>query len=185
MQTFSTEAEFAGAIGDKLAALSPELRDAISAGIAKGDAEARGGNPGDAGTLNLRIAGWVLREEDVPVSEMIGIVGVAVTAALAPGAIAVGAIVTAVTTFAALCWKAWRKGARLSKPEIAVLGFLKVHGAMTLDDLKTRAATALPDIPAADIDRAVAKLQDVELRNGDIVDLIRKDSAGMWHARPV
>lgn len=185
MQSFATQSDFAHAVGDTLAALPAELRDALAAGIAAGDAEARSAAAGDDGTLNLRLGSWVLREQDLPVTELIGIVGAAVTAALAPGVIAAGAVVSALTAFAALAWKAWRKGARLSKPEIAVLGFLKVEGPMTLDDLKVRAPAAFPDISAADVERAVASLQDVELRDGDLVELIRKDAAGLWRARPV
>lgn len=185
MQTFSTEAEFAGAIDASLAALPADIRTALSAGIATGDTEARDTEPDDNGALNLRLGSWVLREQDVPVTELIGIVGVAVTAALAPGVIAAGAIVTALSAFAALSWKAWRKGAKLSKPELAVLGFLQVQGPMTLDELKARAVAALPDLGPTDIDRAIATLQDVELRDGDIVELIRKDAAGLWRARPV
>jgi peptide/nickel transport system permease protein len=33
---------------------------------------ARGGTAGDDGTLNLRLGGWVLREQDLPVTEIIG-----------------------------------------------------------------------------------------------------------------
>jgi hypothetical protein len=183
MRTFATESDFTGAISASLDVLPPEVRTAVSAGIATGDAAARGAAPGDDGTLNLRLGGWVLRDQDVPVTELIGIVGAAVTAAMVPGAIAAGAVITALTSFAAVAWKAWRRGAKLSKPEIAVLGFLEVQGPMTLDELKARAPAALPDLSPTDVERAVATLQDIELRDGDIVALIRNDAAGLWRLR--
>lgn len=183
MRTFATESEFSGALGGSLGDLSPEVRAAVCAGIVTGDAAARGPAVGSDGTLNLRIGGWVLRDQDVPVTEMIGIVGTAATAALAPGALAAGAVIAALTSFAAIAWKAWRRGARLSKPEIAVLGFLEVQGPMPLEELKARAPAALPDVSAADVERALATLQDVELRDGDIVALVRKDAAGLWRLR--
>lgn len=183
MRTFTTESEFTEAIGASLESLPPEVLAAVCTGIAAGDAAARGAATGADGTLNLRIGGWVLRDQDAPVAELIGIVGAAATAALVPGAIAAGAVVTALTTFAALAWKVWRRGGRLSGPEIAVLGFLEVQGPMTLDELKLRAPAGLPDVSATDVERAFATLQDVELRDGDIVSLIRQDAAGLWRVR--
>lgn len=183
MRTFTTESEFTEAIGASLGSLPPELLTAVCAGIVAGDAAARGPAAGAAGTLNLRLGGWVLREQDAPVVELIGVVGAAAAAALAPGAIAAGAVITALSTFAALAWKVWRRGGRLTKPELAVLGFLEVQGPMTLDELKLRAPAGLPELSATDVERAFATLQDVELRDGDIVALIRKDAAGLWRVR--
>jgi len=90
--------------------------------------------------------------------------------------------VTALSSFAGLCWKTWRKGAALSKAEIAVLGFIEVNGPISLVDLEAKASGTL-DLAAADIDNAVLTLQQVEMRDGDVVALIRKDAAGQWRAR--
>lgn len=187
MRSFETEAEFTIAINAAMRsdAIPDAVRAALIAGVAKGEAEARATPPEANGTLNLRLGGWVLRETDIPVTEMIAIVGAATIAALAPGVIAAGAVVTALTGFATLAWKTWRRGATLSKPEIAVLGFLQIQGPMTLDELKAKAPAAIPDVTATDVERAIASLQGVELRDGNIVELIRKDAAGQWRSRPV
>ncbi len=187
MRTFASESEFTGAIDAALqaSAMTADVRAALTAGIGQGERQSRD-NPSPAdGALNLRLNNWILREQDIPVTELIGVVGSAATLALAPGAIAAGAVVTALSAFAALCWKAWRKGAKLSKAEIAVLGFLQVHGPMSLDDLKAKAPAALEGLTAADVEHGIQSLQDVELRDGAIVELLRKDTAGLWRARTI
>jgi len=187
MHTFATETEFNGAIDDSLrgSVASADIRNALVAGIGAGEQDSRK-DPADADAgLNLRLNGWVLREQDIPMTELIGIVGAAATAVLAPGVIAAGAVVTALSGFAALAWKAWRRGAKLSKAEIATLGFLEVQGPMSLADLKARAPAALEGVSAADVERAIKSLQDVELRDGEIVELIRKDASGLWRSRPI
>ncbi|SRR5712691_2152016 len=187
MRTFTTESEFAGAIDATLQmrAVPADVRTALTAGIGQGEMQSREDVPNPDGTLNLRLNAWILREQDIPVTEIIGVVGAAAAMALAPGAIAAGAVITALSAFAAMCWKAWRKGAKLSKAEIAVLAFLEVHGPMSLDDLKAKAPAALEGLTAADVEQAMQSLQDVELRDGAIVELLRKDTAGLWRARPI
>ena len=188
MRTFATETEFKGAVDTALqgSVTSADVREALLAGIGSGEKDSRGQPAAtDDGALNLRLNGWILREQDIPVTELIGIVGAAATAVLAPEVIAAAAVVTALTSFAALAWKAWRRGAKLSKAEIATLGFLEVHGPMTLAELKAKASAAMEGLAPAEVERAVKTLQDVELRDGEIVELIRKDAAGLWRARPI
>jgi hypothetical protein len=181
MQSFSTNAEFRTAIDGALGTLSADdqARAALVEGINQGETEQRDEAKLADGTLHLRVSNWVLRGQDLPVLELIGIVGAAATAALAPGAIAAGAVITALSSFAELCWKTWRKGAPLSKAEIAVLGFVQVHGPISLEDLKAKASGPLQLTPK-DIDNAVQTLQQVELRDGSVVALIRQDAAGQW-----
>ena len=187
MRTFVTETEFIGAIDTALqdSATSDELRNALTVGIGTGEQDSRDDPVKADGALNLRLKSWILREQDIPVTELIGVVGAAATAALAPGVIVAGAVLTALSAFAAMTWKAWRKGAKLSKAEVAVLGFLEVQGPMSVDDLKARAPAALAGVSATDVEHAMQSLQDVELRDGDIVALIRKDASGLWRARPI
>jgi hypothetical protein len=115
VQTFATNAKFKTAIDTALGAAGAgdPIRAALVAGIDQGETEHRSAARSADGSLNLRISDWVLRGQDLPVLQLIGIVGTAATAALAPGAIAT-AVVTALTSFAGLCWKTWRKGSPLS-----------------------------------------------------------------------
>ena len=185
MRTFTTEAEFTGAVSDALSPgkLPPEVRAALTAGIGAAEADSRDGAVVEDGAFNLRISDWVLREQDLPVAETIAVVGAAAAGLLAPGVVIAGAVVTALSAFAALAWKVWRKGAKLSKAEIAVLGLLEVHGPMTGEALQAKAAAALPDISPSAVAAALTTLRDVELRDGDLVELIRQDAAGQWRAR--
>jgi hypothetical protein len=184
MQNFATDTEFKSAIDSALgeAGADANVRAALVAGINEGETEHRSEvRPAD-GALNFRLNNWVLRGQDMPVLELIGIVGTAAVAMLAPGAIAAGVVLTALSSFAGLCWKTWRKGATLSKAEIAVLGFLEVHGPMNLADLEAK-ASGVAELTPAEIDGAVLTLQEVELRDGNIVALIREDAAGQWRTR--
>jgi hypothetical protein len=184
MPDFATNEEFKTAIDAALtsAGASDSVRAALVEGVDRGETEHRGEPRSTGGALNLRIGNWVLRTQDMPVLELIGMAAAAATALLAPEAIAAGAVVTGLSSFAGLCWKTWRKGAPLSKAEIAVLGFVQVHGPIALPDLETKATGAL-GLTTADIDNAVLTLQEVETRDGDVVALIRKDAAGQWRVR--
>jgi hypothetical protein len=187
IQTFETELEFASAIDATLQnhVTSVEIRNALTAGIGTGEQDSRDDPPNSDGALNLRLNSWILREQDIPFTELIGVVGAAVAAALLPGGITAAAVLTALSAFAGLAWKAWRKGAKLSKIEVAVLGFLEMQGPMSLEDLKVNAPLALKDISKTDVERALQSLQDVELRDGNIVELIRKDASGLWRTQPI
>jgi hypothetical protein len=183
MQNFSTNAEFKSALDAALASsgASEPIRAALVEGVDRGETEQRGADRPVNRALNLRVGDWVLREQDMPVLELIGMVAAAATAALAPEAIAATAVVTALSSFAGLCWKTWRKGAPLSKAEIAVLGFVEVHSPIAQADLEAKASAPLGLTPA-DIDNAILTLQQVETRDGNVVSLIRKDAAGQWRA---
>ena len=187
MRTFSTDTEFTGAIDAALhgSVTSGDIRSALAAGIGAGEQDSRDKPPLEDGGLNLRLNSWILRDQDVPMTELIGVVGAAAAAALAPGAIVAAAVVTTLSSFAALVWKAWRKGAKLTKAEVAVLGFLEVQGPMSDEDLLAKAPAALEGLSTVDVQRAIQTLQDVELRDGDIVSLIRKDASGLWRARGI
>ena len=72
MRSFETEQEFLDAVAQAL----PDdthagglLSRAVIAGVREADVGARQGGPADAGGLNLRLKGWVLRNEDLPVIE--------------------------------------------------------------------------------------------------------------------
>ncbi len=183
-QTFATPEAFSHAIDSTLtpSAASAQLRSAIVAGIGQGEAEHRGEQQATDGALNLRIGGWVLRGQDTPVLELIGIVAAAATAAVVPGAILAVPIITAVSSFATLCWKTWRKGAPLTRPEVAVLGFIGVNQPIGESDLLARMHGAL-NLTDEQIANAFKTLQQVMLRDGSVVALIRKDAADQWRTQ--
>ncbi len=187
MRHFDTEGEFVEALTEKWAEEAPgaDLLAALSAGVSQAETDVRRDGGGTGAGLDFRLKGWVLRTEDMPVVEAIGIVGAVATAAAVPGGIAAAAVITALTSFAAMCWKAWRKGAPLSRNEIALLGFLELQGPMTEEELVAKAISQLPDMTADDVRKSLQSLGDVELRDGSIVELVRRDASGRWRARPV
>ncbi len=188
MHKFSTQEAFLDEIVKELEGFSPQseaVLQAIRNGFKDADIDMQDIEKLADGSLNLRINSWILREEDIPVIEIIGIVSTAVTAALMPEVVATTVIVTALSSFAAVCWKTWRKGASLSKAEISVLGFLQVHGPMSLEELKGKAVSENNKLSEIDVELALQSLTDVELRDGNIIELIRQDASGQWRARSV
>ena len=185
MRQFETEGEFVEALSQEWGGqvLGADLRAALSAGVSQAEADVRQSGEANEAGLNLKLKGWVLRTNDMPVVEAIGIVAAAVTAATGPAGIAAAGIITAVSSFAAMCWKAWRKGAPLSRNEIALLGFLQVHGPLTEEELVSMATAQLPNFTADDVRKSLQSLGDVELRDGDIVELVRRDASGRWRAK--
>lgn len=161
------------------------LREAVAASIRDAEVELRAEPATGLEGLNLRLGRFVLREEDLPIAEAITLAASTAVALLAPGVVVAGAIITAVGSFSTLAWKAWRKGARLSPREIAVLGLIKLHGPLSDEELVALAAKANPPLPPQLVASALASLGDVEMRDGDIVSLIRKDASGRLVARAV
>jgi hypothetical protein len=182
MHQFNTEGEFLAALGDRWRgnADGPELLAALSAGVGRAEAEVRQDGDGEEAGLDLRLKGWVLRNEDLPVAEAIGVVAAVVTAATGPVGLTAAAAVAAVSGFATMCWKAWRRGAPLSRNEIALLGFLEVHGPMTEEALVSKVTAQFPDMTAEDVRSDLQSLGDVNLRDGSVAELVRRDASGRW-----
>jgi hypothetical protein len=188
MHKFNTQEAFLDEVVKEVKNFAPQSEDVLQAirnGFKDADIDMQDAEKLADGSLNLRINNWILREEDIPVIETIGIVSTAVTAAFVPGAVVTAVVVTALSSFATICWKAWRKGAPLSKAEISVLGFLQVHGPMFLEELKDKAVFADNEISKIDVELALQSLTDVELRDGNIIELVRQDASGRWRASPV
>jgi hypothetical protein len=187
VRMFETEQEFLDAVADEWRRRAPptDLITALTAGLQRADAALTNETPAADAGLNLKLKGWVLRTEDLPVIEAIGIAGAAASAALAPSGIAAAAVITAISSFGAMCWKAWRKGAQLNRDEIAVLSFLEIHGPMDLDELKRKASDQLKNLSSSAVAKALRSLTDVELRDGEIVSLVRRDASGRWRSQGV
>ncbi len=130
--------------------------------------------------LNLKIGKRILRDRDLPILESIGMVAAAITAVVAPAALAAPAVISGLASFAKLVWSTWRNSAKLAESEIAVLGLLQVHGPLSQDDLIKKAAETFPDMSADTVAHTLVSLTDVEQLDGDIVELIRKDASGRW-----
>lgn len=187
MRTLETANEFGAAIDEAMrpALADPVLREALAASIRDAETDLRA-EPADASEgLNLRLGRFVLRDEDLPIAESIALAASTAVTLLAPGVVVAAAVITAVASFSTLAWKAWRKGARLSPREITVLGLVNMHGPLTDDELLALAAKAEPALTPQDVASALASLGDVEMRDGDIVSLVRKDTSGRLVARAV
>src|SRR5262245_47449837 len=79
MRRFDTEHEFLAALKDSWQEqrVPPAVLEALKTGVQESDRDVRGEAELATGALNLRLKGWVLRNEDLPVLESIGIVATA------------------------------------------------------------------------------------------------------------
>lgn len=183
MQVFNTKDEFIAHLNAAAKdAADSEILDALSAGMAQSE-EALLTEVKPVDGLNLRVGQWVLRDRDIPVIEAITMVGAALGAVAAPGAIAIGTVLAGLTAFAKFAWSAWRRSTRLSRDEIAILGLLHTRGALSMEDLTTLAMDAFAPMTQTQVAQSMASLQDVELLSGDIVELVRQDASGRWRIR--
>lgn len=186
MRTFETADQFETAVAETLgpAGMDEDLKRQLAAGVQNAELAYRGEAAGDTGEgFNLRLGRFVMRDEDLPVVQAIGIATAAALALLTPGVLVAGALITAVSGFAGLVWKGWRDGAMLTPNEIAVLGLLQLHGPVTTEELHRLGAARNPPLAPETIDRALASLREMEMRDGDIVSFIREDGSGLLRAR--
>lgn len=180
MKAFDTEAEFETALAGSLDGDIPEdVRVAIKDGILEEERLLRSGDVELHG-FNLRLGKWLLRDDDIPVIEIIGLVGSGILAIAATGPLGLAAVISGVKSFAKIVWDAWRKSARLGNNEITMLGVIEVFGPIDEADAIAEAQKIDADVKLETWAKSILSLTDVELANGDVVELIRKDASERW-----
>jgi hypothetical protein len=163
-----------------------DLTSALLVGFAAADRDLRtieGGS--EALALNLKVGGWVIRDDDVPVIQALGAIAAAVAASFATGGVALPSVAIAVTAFADLCWRAWRKGARLTEPELAVYGFLAAQGPLSEEALRARLAENERGVSSETLSATLRHLTAFDLSDGRVVALAAKEEDGLWRARKI
>jgi hypothetical protein len=186
LSTFSNKDDFLAAVSSKLddVTSSEDVRSALVSGISLADDSLRG-SAGDKESLalSLKVGAWVIRDDDLPLLQALNATGAAVALSLTTAGIAWPAVVAALTGFADLCWRAWRKGARLSSLQVAVYGFLKAHGPMTVDALTDFVRSEHGEATSVDVVKAVLEsLHEVDANDGHLITLASKDTSGVWKA---
>lgn len=183
MKIYSDEQEYAANISEHLAAskLPDNAVNSLLQGILQADEVLT--EPTVATGLNLRFGKRILREKDLPVIEGISMAAAAITAVLVPAALAAPAIITGIAAFAKMAWTTWKKTAKLSEHEISILGLLNIHGPLNSNELVKKAKEAFPECSIETLSQSLASLTDVELLDGDVVELIRQDASGRWRVK--
>jgi hypothetical protein len=163
-----------------------DLSDALLSGIASADHNVRA-SVQDQGSLalNLRVGSWVIRDDDVPIIQALGTLAAAVAASVGTAGIALPSVAVAVTALVDLCWRAWRKGARLSEPELAVYGFLGAHGPMSAEALSTCLAEDGRPMSAEALEQMLRALSAFDLSDGRVAALVKRGDDGAWKAMKV
>ncbi len=185
-QRYKQKDSFLSAVSDGLQnqGVPASAASAVLDGISRADDNLRAEEAGPRGVaLNLRIGSWVLRDDDLPIIQTLGTTATALAATLATGGIAWPAAAAALTSFADLCWKAWRKGASLSSTELIVYGFVKAHGPITVERLSTLLQEAKESLSVQEIEVALRNLAEMELNNGELLAMTSLENDGVWVAR--
>jgi hypothetical protein len=186
--TYVTQGDFLGGISSVLdeEGAASDLQVALLSGIASADHDLRTvGDDSAALALDLKVGGWVIRDDDVPIIQALSAIAGAVAASIATGGLALPSVAIAVTGLADLCWRAWRKGARLTEPELAVYGFLAASGPMNEETLGTRLAADDRGVSSETLAATLRHLSAFDLTDGNVVALVAKDTDGLWRARKV
>jgi hypothetical protein len=182
---FSTEAEFIVEVQRRLQVQNvPEnVAGALADGIAAADRAVRAEAPRVNPTVqNLRIGAWFIRSDDLPLFDAIAAIG-GVGATLASGGVlAPAAALGAAVSFAKASWQVWRRGARLSAEQLSVLRVLSLRGPLASEDLGHALAA---ESAGSDVERLLHDLETVELHDGALVSLVRREADGRWKALPV
>jgi hypothetical protein len=182
---FETEADFLKAVRVRVPdAIREDFAEAIVRGVGASERELREDMQPDGG-LNLRIGTWVMRDVDIPVIEAIAMVGGTIVALATPGPLAVASLVAGVTAFSKLVWSTWRKSAKLSKDEIAIIGLLQMHGPVTLEHLQELGIRVFPHMSKDSVVASLVSLSDVELIDGNIIEVVRRDASDRWRLRNI
>lgn len=184
LSTYRTQADFLGAVSSLLDAdgAPRDLRSALVSGIASADDGLRRARASDSLALDLKVGAWVIRDDDVPIIQALNAIGAAVAASLATSGVALPSVALAVTGLADLCWRAWRRGARLSELQLAVYGFLAAQGPMKVDALAACLANddraVAPDV----LEGTLRGLTEFDLSDGNVVALVAREHDGAWKA---
>jgi hypothetical protein len=185
VELFETEADFLRAVRLRVSGIIREdVAERIVLGMGLSEHEMHDNEP-PGGGLNLRVGNWVMRDADIPVIEAIAMVGGAIVALATPGPLAVASLVAGLTAFAKLVWSTWRKSAKLSRDEIAIIGLLHVHGPIKLEGLQEQAERAFPHMSKDSVADNLLSLTEVQLIDGSIVEVARRDASSRWRLNSV
>jgi hypothetical protein len=183
IRKFQSESSFREAVDAELSTLNvPDaFREGVASGIVQAEADMRKEAPRvDPSGMKLRIGTWFIRDDDIPMFEAFAALGGIAATALAGAAIAPATAVTSSTSLAKAIWQVWRKGGRLSKEEMSVLNLLASRGSSSAEDLARLAGAQLGGRDTAGFESLLKAMTAVELRDGSVVALVRKDSDGTW-----
>jgi hypothetical protein len=162
------------------------LREALLSGIASADDDVRA-SAQDYGSLalNLKVGSWVIRDDDLPIIQALSSLAAAIAASLGTAGIALPSVVVAVTGLADLCWRAWRKGARLSEPQLAVYGCLAARGPMSAEAVAKCLAEDGRPMSSEALDGTLRTLGAFDMSDGRVVALVKREDDGTWKAMKV
>jgi len=185
LRTYKTKDAFLSAVSSALDAQGtpPDLRTPILSGLASADDDLRSENRElDSGGLNLKLGAWIIRDDDLPIFTALNTVATAVAASLVSGGLAWPLVATALTGLADLCWRAWRKGARLSSLQVTVYGFLKARGPLAVEELARLLEASGQQVPLATLRATLRGLTQIDINTGNLVALAKEDKDHVWQA---
>ena len=186
VSTFRSKEDFLAAVSSKLDAAknAQDVRAALVAGISSADdALTRATAERESLALNLKVGTWVIRDDDLPLFQALNTAGAAIALTLTTGGMAWPAIVAALTGFADLCWRAWRRGVRLSSLQVAVYGFLQARGPTKADALCRHMRDGHGESVSLDVVTAtLASLHELDTNDGRVIALAARDEHGVWRA---
>lgn len=185
LSTYKTKTEFLDAVllHLQLEDSPGNVRSALLSGISSAEDDLRKDALGDESqAFHLRVGSWFIRDDDLPIFEAVSSTATAVALTLTTAGVAWPAIATALAQLANMCWRVWRRGAHLSAPQVAVYGFLKAQGPLTVNALAEGLNKTGKNLAQDDVASTLQSLSEIELNNGQIIKLATKDANEYWKA---
>jgi hypothetical protein len=185
LSTYKTKEDFLGAVSSHIQQQQPQadVTAALLSGISSAEDAVREEQRDEKSqAFHLKLGSWVIRDEDIPIFDAVNSSAAAVVTTLTTAGMPWVAIATAVTGLAHVCWRAWRKGARLSGQQVSVYGLLRAQGPMTAAALTAALRNTGKDVKEEDVGSTLESLTEIELNDGEIIELASKDDNQRWKA---
>jgi hypothetical protein len=184
---FKTEREFLDAVNARFVErqVPADVRAAILSGIEDAGRTVSQGSRVNPSAMNLRLGTWFIRKDDVPIFDALAAAGGLAVTLTTGGAVAPASAATGIANAAKMVWQVWRKGARLSKRQVLLLNLLHTNAAQSVEEITGKLQKAPEPLESTEAEEVLRSLEMVELHDGTIVPLARRDDDGRWRSLDV
>jgi hypothetical protein len=184
VSTHRTKDDFLNALSSQLEEqrVSVDIRSALLSGFSAASDRLSNEEPEQSQAFHLKLGAWIIRDEDIPLLQAISATATAVALSLTTAGLAWPSIATALTSLTDVCWRAWRKGGRLSPQQVSVYGCLDAFGPSTCDSLLVHLPKHGKDLSADALVSTLESLTEIELNDGRIIALASQNANAVWRA---
>jgi hypothetical protein len=182
--TYPTKNEFLTAVASELqpSSASAEIHSALLSGISSADDALRSEESDKSQAFHLKVGAWIIGEGDIPLLQALNTTAGTTAVLMKAQGLAWPVIASVLSSLADVCWRAWRKGGRLSPQQVSVYGCLQALGPLTREALSVHLQRKGEDLSPDKVTSTLESLTEIELNDGQIIALASKDVDQLWKA---